>query len=70
MWGLRGMEKETSLRSKSEMGGSQGEGGEERMDVGHYRMKRNHCRADESEILIQAVGSAGYFNFKDGDAKG
>lgn len=64
------MEKKTSLRSKSEMRGSQGEGGEERIDVRHYGMKRNHCRADESEILIQAGGSAGSFNFKAGDAKG
>lgn len=40
------------------------------MDVRHYGMKRNHCRADESEFLIQAVGSAGYFNFRDGAIEG
>lgn len=44
------------------MVGSKGYDGKESIGIGHYGMKRNYRRVDESEILNQMVGSLGFFS--------
>ena len=52
------------------MGGSWRDSGKKCVRVRHYRMKRDHCRVNELEVLNQAIGSIRFFNSKYRGVKG
>jgi hypothetical protein len=52
------------------MGGPSGDHGKESVKVNYDRVKEDHCRTDESELLTQAVAPTGLFSCKFKDHKG
>ena len=51
------------------MGGSWGDCGKKCIRISHYRMKRDHCKINELEVLNQAIGFIKFLKSKYRDVK-